>query len=68
MIVPQLSAFPNGRYSEWEGTPVQPGIKLTWQRVAGLFSECSRGNRLRQKPAILPKLRGFFILCCLSNL
>ena len=44
----------------------QPVVGLAWQRVAGLFfSSCSRGDEtVRQKPAILPKLCSFCILCC----
>ena len=42
-------------------------IGLGWLREAGLFFECSRGDKIcGRRPAILPKLCSSCILCCFS--
>ena len=42
----QLLVFPNRRYFGWEGTPGKAWGQAAWQRVAGLFFGCSRGDEL----------------------
>ena len=65
MIVLPIPAFPNGSHFLWVGTwGKAEGLAVLAEGGRFIFSVFCREQDLRQKPAILPELCRFCILCC----